>query len=197
MRKLILLVLASLASLAFMASAASAAVQVSDPVTEESCAEVVQDEYDPFIVDGGCLVEGFEGGYGVYAQIAPYGDYLIGNVESYFDLRVGSDGSGFAVNQYTPSGVYSPCDDADLREFPWPVEVSSVGGGDFQADVTLCLRHVNARPGTGMNWRTITVDVTAFGGSGGTSLDQVPASGQMIQGAHWDSNGTVDIADVP
>lgn len=199
MRKLILLTVGVLAALAFTASAASAAVEVRDPGTQEACPATIPDPGDvegPVLeidVTGGCVVEGFEGSFGLYWM----NDQLFGSFTSYFDLHVASDGGGFAVNQwvYTDGWGREPCEDVDGSALAWPVEFRSVGGGEFQADVEMCLQGVDS-PGGGTSPRTVVTDVTSFGGVGSTVLDQVAASGEMYQNGYWESAETVDLVDV-
>lgn len=194
MRKLILLTLALLASMAFTASAASAAVEVSDPATGEPCPELFFD--GQALVEGGCQVEDFDGQWVLSVWTGSY--FFTQDYDTSFDLSVGADGVGYATDiVISSSGLFrTACDDADSQQLPWPVEIRSVGNGEFEADIELCVRNAGSGPGGAPSHVPITVDVTSFGDDGATVLDQPAASGSLVQDAYWESPNTVDLDEV-
>jgi hypothetical protein len=194
MRKLLMLAVMALAAMAFVgASATSAAADVPFEVRDHGTGELCEEMSGPY---GGCVVEGFDGSFDIYGG---YPTGFVNYFDTTFDLAVGPDGSGYALNQAIVSGPGSmairvPCDNAGGVTLPWPVEVRALGGGEFEADLRICIRSAAGSPGSGSS-STITLDVAHFGVDGWTELDQPPST-EYLRNGYWNSANTVDLVEV-
>jgi hypothetical protein len=192
-RKLALLLGAALSIAAIAAPAASADVpfEVRDSTTSKLCPAF------SFVGEvwtaGGCQVFDFDGDFSLYM-----GNTQIANYYAQFDLFIGPDGKGAAGNQTMQTGPLGgfprvPCTGiVESGPKPWPVTVRALGGGDFVADMKICIA-VPSTPSSG-SWVTFTVDIPQFGDDGMTELDQSVDS-QFIRYAHWESDETVDLIE--
>jgi hypothetical protein len=190
MRKLFLLMIAVMATMAVGVSTASAdGWTVYDPISGEPCNALTVNGNN---IGGGCLVEDFAGDFRVTVP-SPYQNHWF---TSTFDMRVDSAGAFYAVDQTTwatyGGTTLTHCRDAvSGAPTPWPGQIDEVGGGEFQADIEMC---VAGNDGYGpRTTQVITVDVTESGVDT-TSLVQPGANG-FIQYAQWDSPNTFQIIE--
>ena len=114
MRKLVPVIVAAMVVMGVSAASAQAAVEVRDGDTEQLCPDV---EIDVRTVTGGCLVEGLEGPWEVWA-----GNMLIDVCSSEFDMRVDGEGNFYAVNTFASCGALArkACvDEGSSERVPW------------------------------------------------------------------------------
>jgi len=194
-----MLVAMALAAMAFAGVSATVAsavpFQVWDNELDEPCGDllVIDDEY--VHVEGGCWVDGFTGGFDlVWQSGSAFYDVA-------FDLRVGPDGAGVAINQ-TVSTMWgpqrAPCTNSEGQKNVWPVEFAALGGGEFAAEIALKLKPALSPDGVCGGQETIPLAVTEFGGSEGTDLVQNGASAPVgfFADGEWSSDNLLDLVEI-
>lgn len=143
-RKLLLvgaIVLAAMMSAASMASA----VTVRQEPGNTACP--AGPTVAAHIVTGGCHATfTSNGGIPLLAHTGA-AEVAVSNCTVSFEARVNSAGSGFITNQVFGGGAActrAPCDEVTgfMRKHPWPLTLTSFGGGVFTLEVTFCLRTV-------------------------------------------------------
>jgi hypothetical protein len=158
MRKLLMLAAMALAAMALAGvSATTAAADVPFEVLDpnwggEPCGEVSE---SAGVVEGGCLVEDFDGRFDLYSGTTPINYY-----NTRFDLVVDADGTGYAVEPVIygqgPGLVRVACYDGPNSD-PWPVQIRALGGGEFEIDMTMC---ITTWSGGSNSYRAVTLEVS-------------------------------------
>jgi hypothetical protein len=198
MRKLLMLTAMAFAAMAVVSTAAASArtIEVRDHATGQLCPPVV---LSGTTVTGGCLIEDVIGNFSMYAPpstfIATYG--------SSFDLRIGGNGGGFAVNPYVirvagpPAAERDVCRNASGVALPWMVAV-----GDFLADAgatDASIRTCTAPPANPAANHLVEADFfdpVHFGADGWSELVQDASSGYYRNG-YYIADSTVDVTTIP
>jgi hypothetical protein len=167
--------------------------EARDQDNQELCPELVGE--GTVYVGDGCLVEGFDGSFRIHTSSDPGSSSW--TFDSTFDVRVGPNALGYAVNQTMAYNEWLdrvPCDDSEGNVLPWRIGVLSDGNGGFLARLNICVRVGYQPPGYPGSSQWITLDVDHFGADGWTELNQSDLT--TIQGGHWESDNTVFLSEL-
>lgn len=199
MRKLLMLAVTALAALALAGVSATAASAVPFEVYDSGSFERCDDVFGGVsesggVVQGGCLVDDFGGRFDVYVGTTPVNYYDAG-----FDLVLGTDGAGYAVNAAIYSQgwgfVRQTCTHpVSGQPEPWPVQVSALGGGVFQAEMTMCITDPNY-PTSG-TYQTVTLDIAESGYEDGRTELVQAEDASNIRNSHWSSDNTFELVEI-